>query len=74
MSIDDSNRQSSFARSIILFLQALMAIFYCFAGIFLIFKPQLFDDMPISLMRFAGVFLICYGIFRVYRVYKFYFS
>lgn len=73
MSIDESNRQNSFARSMILFLQALMAVFYCVAGIFLILKPQLFDDMPVSLMRFAGFFLIGYGAFRVYRIYRFYF-
>ncbi len=56
------------------YLAAFMALIYVVAGILLLFKADMFFNMPNWYSVPLGLILTLYGAFRGYRVYKKYFE
>lgn len=57
-------------RNLAAWLQALMALVYLVAGIYLLFPDNSAQLIPVAMMPWTSVALIIYGLFRSYRSWR----
>jgi hypothetical protein len=57
-------------RKLAAWLQALMALVYLAAGIYLLFPDNAGRLIPVAMMPWTSVALIIYGLFRSYRSWR----
>jgi hypothetical protein len=71
---DNGERKPTVAELVTKVFRIVMVVLYVIVGTTIIFKAKSIGNIPSSYALILGVFLIFYGLFRGYKIFRDYFS